>query len=910
MSVVGALLGFGLRQLIGEGIENVAEAVQQKFRDHSQTLPRALERAHERAWQGLGVALAGNGLLDRVRVFFSTSDDKGIREQVTAFLQGSGVSFEGSPAAFRQACLEDLKRLRRSGRLSCQGLVAGEIARQAAGFRRYVDPQPLIEGATQAVAQVADDLREGYPDLARLLRTPTPAGPPLLAAAFAYFLRREIETDDELANGLFFDSLRQLSASQSKAFGEVSKALTTIGDRFDEALEQLGRIEAEVVQTRSTVTATHGVVLDLQAEMQRVKDLQLANAEEVRSLFVQVQQQLSRAGMQGGELRPQNSLSINGEDERRAVRSLLERLRQLPAEERQKVPGLLNGLGKLQAGAGDFGGAKQTFDEAARSAGEDAARAEMRFNAYRAALEARKWDEALDALREAASLAPQRFAPFPLHRYQPRRLLGAGGFGTAFLCHDANFGEDVVVKTLHTADLERGLNDVFREARVLRQLSHPAIIGARDCEYADAVGKERPYLVMDYFPGSTLEQFVEENGPLTPQQLPLVAVPVAQGMQAAHRQGVLHRDLKPSNVLVRNEGGEWRVKIIDFGLALRQQAIETSIAARQAETTILGGSVAGTLKYAPPEQMGELKGVKPGPYSDVYAFGKLCCYALFRTTEPTRRQWSAIPEALADVLDRCVERELEHRHSGFEPVLGVLEALASGKGVPGPKVRKKPEKKLQSPPESAAPLPGVEQRGAAPDEDIEAYYRDFRDRHGTRPRAIQAFRDGHDPRSVRARHGSWLWFVEAMGDLSEGQKLLLRDLGDLLATIESTPMTRSFKMLTLQALLNRKALPGSLGIRDLAAEFGRLAASSSILRAEVGAELDDLDRLCRYLERNPVAAWAGGKGTGGKAYFAYNQAVFSSTFAVAEDLRPEFHELAREVIEWRLAAYLKREENR
>ena len=109
-------------------------------------------------------------------------------------------------------------------------------------------------------------------------------------------------------------------------------------------------------------------------------------------------------------------------------------------------------------------------------------------------------------------------------------------------------------------------------------------------------------------------------------------------------------------------------------------AIETSIAARQAGTTVLGGSVAGTLKYAPPEQMGELRGVRPGPYSDVYAFGKLCSYALFRTTEPTHRQWAAIPEDLADVLDRCVERELEHRHADFGPVLEVLESLASAGG--------------------------------------------------------------------------------------------------------------------------------------------------------------------------------------------------------------------------------------
>jgi hypothetical protein len=207
-------------------------------------------------------------------------------------------------------------------------------------------------------------------------------------------------------------------------------------------------------------------------------------------------------------------------------------------------------------------------------------------------------------------------------------------------------------------------------------------------------------------------------------------------------------------------------------------------------------------------------------------------------------------------------------------------------------------------------VPSGKQTDSRPHGDIEAYYREFRNRHGVRPRASQAFRDGYDPRTARARHRTWLRFVEAMGDLSEGQKRLLRDLGEFLGTLETTAMTKSFKMLTLQAMLNRKALPGTITIKELAAEFGRLAAGSAVLVAEVGENVNDTDRLCRYLERNPVAAWAGGKGTGGKPWFAYEQGRFSSTFAVSADLLPEFHELAKEVIEWRLAAYLQREEKR
>jgi hypothetical protein len=485
-----------------------------------------------------------------------------------------------------------------------------------------------------------------------------------------------VETVEELAHGLFFDGLRQLTASQAKAFGEVGKALTALGGQFDALVEQFGRVEAVVVQTRATAEATHGAVLDLRVEMQRLGGLQLANLEEVRSLLVQVQEQLGRGGMQRGKVRPQDSFSIRGEGERKAVKALLARFRQLPPAVQQQAPALLNGLGRLQVGVGDLEGAKGTFVEVVGVVTDPLEKAEAFFNAARTALEQKAWQEALAAIREAATLDAGRFAPFPLHRYEPKRILGAGGFGVAVLCHDRNFDEEVVVKTLHAGNLDRGLDEVFREARILRRLSHPAIIGVRDCEYADPVAKARPYLVMDYFPGGTLEQQIEQHGALPGEDLLPIATQIARGMQAAHPQaGVLHRDLKPANILVSGNGGCWQVKIIDFGLALRKQVVETSMARASGEETALSQSVAGTVLYAPPEQMGRLPGVKPGPYSDVYAFGKTCCFALFRTTEPKRRQWGGIPAELADVLEKCIEQELDHRYPEFGPVLGVLASL-------------------------------------------------------------------------------------------------------------------------------------------------------------------------------------------------------------------------------------------
>jgi tetratricopeptide (TPR) repeat protein len=650
MSLVGSLLGFGLRQVIDDSVaDGVVKFVAGHFTDHSQALPRALETAHDRSWKALGVALGGDGFLDGLKGIFASGDDKGVREEVARFINSGALPLEGTPRQFRADCLAELKRLRKSGRLSLRGLKAPEIARQAAGFTRYLDGPGLIEGATQAVGQIALALRTDYPRLAKLLGTPTPGRPPLLAAAFAYFFRREVATDEELARGLFFDSLNRLVGGQAKGFADLGKALNELGGRFEEVFDVLGGIAAGVEATR----------------------------DEVAQLRKATEELLARVGMRAGEVRPEHSFSVRSDGERRAIKVLLERFRQLPNEQQAQVPDLLNGLGKLQVGAGDFAGAQNSFSRVAEMAPDELVRAEGHFNAYRVALEQKKSDEALMHLRQAVALDRGRFAPFPLERYEPVRILGAGGFGTVFHCRDRYMlNRDVAIKALHAAGLERGVEEVFGEAHALTGLNHPAIIGVIDCTYADVAQQARPYIVMSYFAGGSLADFVNQRGTLAVEQLLPIARAIVSGMQAAHARNILHRDLKPDNVLVRKEGESWLVKIIDFGLALRRQVVQTSLEVASAGTqTVLGSSVAGTMRYAPPEQKGELVGAKVGPYSDVYAFGKLCCYALFKTTEPKSRHWASVPGKLAQVLEACTEEAVDERPPSFVSVLEVLEAL-------------------------------------------------------------------------------------------------------------------------------------------------------------------------------------------------------------------------------------------
>src|SRR5205823_10414979 len=100
----------------------------------------------------------------------------------------------------------------------------------------------------------------------------------------------------------------------------------------------------------------------------------------------------------------------------------------------------------------------------------DAERAEAHHNAYRARLEQEDFPAALDELRSALVLDPARFAPFPLDKYLPEKILGAGGFGVTFRCRHAVSGGMVAIKAIDDGDLDRDVQHVFEEARTLEAL--------------------------------------------------------------------------------------------------------------------------------------------------------------------------------------------------------------------------------------------------------------------------------------------------------------------------------------------------------------------------------------------------------------------------------------------------------
>ena len=164
---------------------------------------------------------------------------------------------------------------------------------------------------------------------------------------------------------------------------------------------------------------------------------------------------------------------------------------------------------------------------------------------------------------------------------------------------DLELGRHVAIKLLAPeADTAR----FEREARAVASLAHPNITHLYDYGQADG----RPYIVLEYLPGGTLEDRLRDRKPLPDDESLDIAAGVAAGLAHAHARGVVHRDLKPANVLFDEEG---RPKLADFGLA-RMAAGEGTLTE--------AGTLLGTAAYISPEQA---FGEPATAASDVYSFG-------------------------------------------------------------------------------------------------------------------------------------------------------------------------------------------------------------------------------------------------------------------------------------------------
>ncbi|MEU3984817.1 Stk1 family PASTA domain-containing Ser/Thr kinase [Streptomyces sp. NPDC026672] len=206
-------------------------------------------------------------------------------------------------------------------------------------------------------------------------------------------------------------------------------------------------------------------------------------------------------------------------------------------------------------------------------------------------------------------------------RYELGQVLGRGGMAEVYLAHDTRLGRTVAVKTLR-ADLARDPSfqaRFRREAQSAASLNHPAIVAVYDTgeDYIDGVSI--PYIVMEYVDGSTLRELLHSGRKLLPERSMEMTIGILQGLEYAHRSGIVHRDIKPANVMLTRNG---QVKVMDFGIA---RAMGDS-----GMTMTQTAAVIGTAQYLSPEQA---KGEQVDARSDLYSTGCLL-YELLTVRPP------------------------------------------------------------------------------------------------------------------------------------------------------------------------------------------------------------------------------------------------------------------------------------
>jgi eukaryotic-like serine/threonine-protein kinase len=197
--------------------------------------------------------------------------------------------------------------------------------------------------------------------------------------------------------------------------------------------------------------------------------------------------------------------------------------------------------------------------------------------------------------------------------YEIQSPLGAGGMGEVYRARDTRLERTVAVKILpaqFSSDPVRKQR-FEREAKTISSLNHPHICTLHDIGHQDGMD----YLVMECVEGETLAKRLEK-GPLPLDQALKYGAQIADGLDKAHRSGVVHRDLKPGNIMLTATGA----KLLDFGLAKPAAApvSAATLTAVQAAPVTEEGTILGTFQYMSPEQV---QGKEVDGRSDIFSLG-------------------------------------------------------------------------------------------------------------------------------------------------------------------------------------------------------------------------------------------------------------------------------------------------
>jgi TolB-like protein/Tfp pilus assembly protein PilF/predicted Ser/Thr protein kinase len=263
-------------------------------------------------------------------------------------------------------------------------------------------------------------------------------------------------------------------------------------------------------------------------------------------------------------------------------------------------------------------------------------------------------------------------------RYNIIEELGRGGMGVVYKAEDIRLKRTVALKFLppEVTHIPHVKERFMREAQAAAALDHPNICTVYEFDEAE----EKTFISMAYIEGQSLKKKIE-SGPLELDEAIRIALQVAEGLQKAHKNGVVHRDIKSANIMVTEEG---QAKIMDFGLA------------RMMGGTLLTkeGMTMGTIAYMSPEQA---RGEEVDHRTDIWSFG-VVLYEMFsgqlpfkgehdqavvysilkEKPKPVTDLCSEIPMAIGQVVDKTLEKDPDKRYQEIEELVDDLKSISEG----------------------------------------------------------------------------------------------------------------------------------------------------------------------------------------------------------------------------------------
>ncbi|HUB01054.1 MAG TPA: protein kinase [Terriglobales bacterium] len=294
--------------------------------------------------------------------------------------------------------------------------------------------------------------------------------------------------------------------------------------------------------------------------------------------------------------------------------------------------------------------------------------------------------------------------------YEIQSSLGAGGMGEVYRAKDTRLDRTVAVKILpvHLSSNVEAKQRFEREARAISSLSHPNICMLFDVGHQNGTD----FLVMEYLEGETLADRLRK-GPLPADQVLKYGIDICEGLEKAHKSGVIHRDLKPGNIMLTKSGA----KLMDFGLAKStpsqqpppSSSLTMTISGPSADSPLTAqGTVVGTFQYMAPEQ---LEGKEADARSDIFALGavlyemasgrrafsgksqaSIVAAILASDPQPISAVQPMSPPALDRVVRTCMAKDPDERWQTAHDVRLQLEWIAeagSKAGVPAPVIAKR-----------------------------------------------------------------------------------------------------------------------------------------------------------------------------------------------------------------------------